>query len=305
MIKVLIVGYGFIGRHLAEVLAKKDNISLTVLDRTDAGTKLEGVSYISGDFSDVDILREALNGQRVVYHFVSSTIPSTSWNSPLIEIEKNLRPSLQLIELAAEAKVEKIAFASSGGTIYGFQQGSLNEESRTEPYSPYGIIKRTIESFLEYARVKDGLNFDIYRISNVYGEGQNTEKGLGFINTTLESIVSGQPITIFGDGKNVRDYIYVRDAAKLLTLSTTKDLADSDIYNVSSNHQISLNNLIKLIKDITGISFHVEYFPARLSDNRRVNLNNSKIMTLFPEYVQCSLEDGIRKTYDYLKETNS
>ncbi|MEZ5346261.1 MAG: NAD-dependent epimerase/dehydratase family protein [Pyrinomonadaceae bacterium] len=179
MVNVLIVGHGFIGRNLAGLLASENETSVTVLDRSEIQPKLAGVSYLPGDFSSREILKEALREKDLVYHFVSHTIPSSSWDSPQIEIEKNLLPSLQLIELAAEANVKKIAFASSGGTIYGFQQGSLTEESRTEPYSPYGIIKRTIESFLEYIRVKEGVNYDIYRISNVYGEGQNIDKGLG------------------------------------------------------------------------------------------------------------------------------
>ncbi len=118
----------------------------------------------------------------------------------------------------------------------------------------------------------------------------------------MENILNNQTITIYGDGENVRDYIYVRDVAELLTLSITKNLEDSDIYNVSSSHQINLNNLISLIKNVTGIDFEVKYLPSRLSDNRKVILNNSKIMKLFPEFTQYSLENGIKKTYDYLRE---
>ncbi|MEK7725305.1 MAG: NAD-dependent epimerase/dehydratase family protein [Acidobacteriota bacterium] len=241
----------------------------------------------------------------MVYHFVSQTIPATSWNEPLVEIENNLKPFLKFIEIASENEVKKICFASSGGTIYGFQQDALNEEHLTEPFSPYGIIKRTIESFLQYAKQKHQLNYDIYRMSNVYGEGQDIGKGLGFINTALEKIAHNESVVIYGDGENVRDYVYVRDVAKLLTLSLEKNINDSDIYNLSSNHPVSLNELVDLMKSILGINFEVKYLPMRASDNRKVVLDNAKIMKHFDQLSLTPLENGIEQTYNYLKNKAS
>ena len=303
MLKVLVLGFnGFIGRHLTAELAKKNDISLTVFGRNADFGKLDNLHYFQGDFEDTTALKKALENQDIVYNFVSHTIPSSSWDNPLLEIEKNLTPTLRLIELAAESGVKKICFPSSGGTIYGLQQNLLTEESLTEPFSPYGITKRTIESFLQYAKFKHRLNYDIYRISNVYGEGQNIGKGLGFINTTLENIVNNRPVVIYGDGENIRDYIYVKDVVKLLMLSVNKNVKDSDIYNVSSNNPISLNSLIDLIRNVTKIDFSVTYVPNRLSDNQKVCLDNSKIMKLCSEMSLCSLEEGIKNTYDYLKD---
>ena len=107
---------------------------------------------------------------------------------------------------------------------------------------------------------------------------------------------------VYGDGENVRDYIYAKDVANLLTLSTFKELADSDIYNVSSNHPVSLNALIALIREVTKIDFEVEYLPCRASDNKKVILDNSKIMQFFNNYSLTNLQDGIRNTYNYLKK---
>jgi UDP-glucose 4-epimerase len=305
MLKVSVLGCNsFIGKHLVDSLIGKDDIKLTVFARN-AERKSNGkLHFVQGDFENPAALQEALRGQDIVYHFISQTIPSSTWNFPLLEIEKNLTPSLQLIELAAAAGVKKICFASSGGTVYGLQKNLLTEESPTEPISPHGIIKRTIESFLQYAKLKHRINYDIYRISNVYGEGQRVANGLGFINTALENIVSNRSITVFGDGENVRDYVYVKDVADLLALSTYKNLEDSDIYNVCSNYAISLNHLIALIKDVTKTDFEVKYVENRLSDNRTVLLDNSKIMNLFKEYSLTSLADGIKNTYDYLKKTS-
>lgn len=306
MLKVLVLGCNsFIGKHLVAALEKRDDIRLSVFARNVSFEFNQKTRAVSGNFEDAAALRNAIEGQNVVYHLISQTIPSTTWNSPFLEIEKNLVPTLKFIELAAESGVKKICFASSGGTVYGLQQNLLTETSPTKPFSPHGIIKRTIESFLEYARLKYQVSYDIYRISNVYGEGQNIDKGLGFINTALENIINRRSVTIYGDGENVRDYIYVRDVVKLLLLSVSKSLDDSDTYNVSSGDSISLNNLTALIRGVTRMDFEVKYVPNRLSDNSRVFLDNSKIMQFFSETRLTSLQEGIRNTYFYLKERSA
>ena len=254
MLRVLVLGSeGFIGKHLIAALSKRHDVKLTIFDRNSSFKTRNDLRYIQGDFEDSVDLKEAVKEQDIVYHLISQTIPSLSWDNPFLEIEKNLTPSLKLIELASESKVKKICFASSGGTVYGVGQSLFTEESPTEPFSPYGIIKRSIESFLQYAKLKYQINYDIFRISNAYGGGQDVGKGLGFINTALENIVYNRPVLVYGDGKNIRDYIYIKDIAKLLMLSISKNSTDSDIYNVSSNHSVSLNEVIALLKKITEV----------------------------------------------------
>jgi UDP-glucose 4-epimerase len=302
MLKVLILGSNsFIGKHLIKHLSEERKDVLLTLFGKNLPDDLEKLRFIQGDFRDAESLKKALEGQDIVYHFISSTIPANSWDLPLIEVERNLLPFLKFIELSAQSGIRKVCFASSGGTVYGYQQDLLTEESLTEPFSPYGIIKRACESFLQYARQRYQMNYDIYRVSNVYGEGQDVGKGLGFINTALERIVNNQPVLIYGDGENIRDYIDVCDVAKLLTLSITKDITDSDTYNISSNNPVSLNKLIELMKNVLDLDFEVKYEPTRASDNRKVLLNNSRVLHDFGQIDLTSLEDGIKKTYNYLK----
>lgn len=302
MLKVLVLGCGgFIGNHLLKSLRERKNVSITAFGRK-CPLQTKGITFIQGDFEDKNKLEKALENQDIVYHLISQTVPITSWQNPLIEIEKNLVPTINLIELAVKAKVKKICFASSGGTVYGYKDTLLNEESPTNPTSPYGIIKRTIESFLQYAKLKDNLNYDIYRISNVYGEGQDIDKGVGFINTSIEKIINNDSVTIFGDGENIRDYIYIQDVVELILLSLEKDLNDSDIYNICSGHQVSLNYLVGLMKELFKTDFEVEYVNQRQSDNKAVLLDGSKIMASSSKKELKSLEKGILKTFDLMKK---
>lgn len=302
MLKILILGSNsFIGGHFIRGLLARRDIEVTLFGKRKE-YEFNSLRQIKGDYFDQAELKKALIGQDLVYHFISQTNPSNSWNTPHFEIEKNLIPFLNFIETAGQSEVKKICFASSGGTIYGLQSKLLDETDKTDSFSPHGIIKRASESFLLYAKSKYRINYDIYRISNVYGEKQNTNKGLGFINTALENIIQNRPITIYGDGENIRDYIYVQDVAKLLTLSIEKNVKDSDIYNISSGYSISLNNLIELIKKVLNRDFEVIYLPSRESDNEKVNLDNSKIMQFFNNFDFTTLEEGIKKNYFHLKK---
>lgn len=303
MKRVLVLGSrGFIGRNLVNVLTNDPTVNVTGFGRKHPEGLNGHFRFIEGSFEDPNSLKAALLNQDIVYHLISQTIPSSSWDSPEIEIQNNLRPAIDMIRIAADAGVKKICFASSGGTVYGLNSSVLNENDLTAPFAPYGIIKRTIESFLEYARHRYEINYDIYRISNAYGEGQDVARGLGFINTTLESILHGRPVVVYGDGEAVRDFIHVKDVAALLALSLKKTTDTSDIFNLSSNRPISLNDLLVIIRDVTKVDFAVEYRDGRLNDNKKVMLDNAKIMNVNPGHSLISLEDGVRETYNYLKK---
>jgi UDP-glucose 4-epimerase len=305
MKRVLVLGSnGFIGRNLLAALSGDRDVAVTGFGRKTPPNLNGNLQFVQGSIENPTSIEDAVQDQDIIYHLISQTIPSTSWDEPEIDVEKNLIPTLNLIRSAADAGVKKICFASSGGTVYGLNPASLTERDVTDPFSPYGIVKRTIESFLEYARQKHGINYDIYRISNAYGEGQDVTGGLGFINTALENIVNGRPVVVYGDGLSVRDFIHVKDVGRLLSRSVHTDSERSDVFNVSANRAISLNELLQIIKEITGEDFEVEYREGRLNDNKKVMLDNSKIMLANPGYNLISLEDGIRKTYNYLKKSS-
>lgn len=303
MKRVLVLGSnGFIGRSLLDALSRVPETFVTGFGRTAASETNGSYSFVQGSFEDPAALECALSGQDVVYHLISQTIPSSSWDNPGLDVEKNLRPTIELIRLAADAGVRKICFASSGGTVYGLNPELLTEGTPTEPFSPYGIVKRAIESFLGYARHRYGINYDIYRISNAYGEGQDVTGGLGFINTALENILNGRPVIVYGDGMAVRDFIHVKDVGRLLARGVSSDLGSSNIFNVSANRAISLNELLDLISDVTGVNFDIEYREGRLNDNKTVSLDNSRIMHSFDAEPLISLEQGVKETYDFLKK---
>jgi UDP-glucose 4-epimerase len=302
MRKVAIIGSnGFIGRHLTKRLMKERDLALTLFGKSDSGGVNNSLPYHRIDFFNKTELEKNFAGMELVYYLASETIPATSWENPSLEIEKNLIPFINFLQVAATNGVRKVVFVSSAGTIYGTTTDLVTEDANKNPFSPYGITKLTMENYLRYYKVKYGMQYDIFRVSNVYGEGQNTAKGLGIVNTFLEKIISDKEVKIFGDGNTVRNYIYVKDVAELLSRSLI-NLQSSETYNVSSNNTLSINDLVKIIKTVVAEEFKVVYTDVRQSDNSAVFLDNSRILKAHPDFKFSPIEEGIARTYSYIKE---
>lgn len=301
-LNVAIVGSnGFIGRNLAKVLMTKPDVNLFLYGKSKTSVFGEDIPYVKIDLLNTVQVNKYFANIDVIYYLASETIPSSSWNQPLIELEKNLKPFIQFTETVCKLKTKKIVFLSSGGTIYGSDEEKVNEKDVPNPFSPYGIIKLTMEHFLNYFHKKYGLHSDIYRISNVYGDGQDTSKGLGIINTFIEKIITEKSVTVYGKGETIRNYVYVKDVAELLSTSLNNDLGKSNLYNLASNDTMSINLLIALLKQVVSEKFTVNYIETRQSDNSVIDLDNSKLLKANPKFKFVPIQEGIKKTYESLK----
>lgn len=302
MLNVAIIGAnGFIGKHLVDILLQESSTNIFLFGRENKVVEGSDLICHKIDLMDVDQIKIQFAHIDIVYYLASATIPSSSWENPVLEFENNLLPFLNFTENIAKLGVKKIVFVSSAGTIYGPSKFKVSENSDKQPFSPYGITKLTMEHFLNYFKNKYSINFDVYRISNAYGEGQNTSKGLGIINTFIENILTKNEIHIFGDGENIRNYIYVKDVAKVLSHSSLKEFNTSEIYNLSSDDTLSINELIAIIKDEITEDFKIIYEENRKSDNAYIDLDNSKLKNELDHFKFTPIRTGIRETYHYLK----
>jgi UDP-glucose 4-epimerase len=302
-INVALIGAnGFIGRHVMETLMKKEGVNLFLFGKGKTGLTATGLLYNQLDLTDAEQIKKHFELIDAVYYLASETIPVTSWENPILEIEKNLKPFIHFTECVLKLRAKKIIFVSSAGTVYGSTEKKVKEDSLTNPFSPYGIIKLTMEHFLNYFHKKYNISFDIFRVSNVYGDGQDTSKGLGIINTFLEKIISEKKVTIFGNGDTLRNYVYVKDVAELLALSLDTPPLQSHVYNLSTNDTLSINTLINLMRPLVSEKFEIIYKEIRQSDNPTIDLDNSKILNTFPQFKFTSIEEGISKTYQHLKK---
>lgn len=298
-------GDGFLGSHLVDQLVPLGH-NVTVFDRFPyaISRNLEHqrgrIHFISGEFANRDDLNSALEGQDILYHLVCATNPAESWNDPLMEIEGNLRTSITLCETASHRGIKKIVFPSSGGTIYGIQVEPVDENAVPRPLAPYGITKLAVEYFLHYFLERHGIAYDIYRIGNPYGPRQPTLRPQGVMAVWMRDILAGKEIQVYGDHDTLRDYVYIGDAAYLMTHSL-KDLSASDTFNLGSGAGISILQLLQLFRDVIDIPFQYRIHPRRSSDNASIVLNSAKLLSFFPGFKFQDLEKKLGETWNYFK----
>lgn len=291
---------GFIGKHLTDLLIEQRQHNLFLFGRSSTSYFSNTLPYTVINQSNADAIAHQFKEIDFVYYLASATIPASSWQLPQIEIEQNLLPFIRFLEALEKTAVKKICFVSSAGTIYGPSTEQLHEEAIKCPFSPYGITKLSMEYYLSYFKVRYGIEHAICRVSNVYGEGQNTAAGLGLINTFLEKISKGEHLKVFGNGETKRNYIYVKDVAWLLSAMSSLPLQASGTYNVASNDNLSINDTIAAIKTSVSQPFKVDYLPARDSDNSAILLDNTKIKALFSDFKFTPLGAGIEKTFRHI-----
>lgn len=296
--KVAIIGAGgFVGSHLVGQLSNLGINELFLFGKNMFSPFDKKYWYSSIDLTDSNQIFSLFKEIDIVYYLVSSSIPASTWENPKNEIESNLLPFINFLECISKLKVKKIIFTSSAGTIYGTSNDYLKEDSNKSPFSPHGITKLTMEYYLNYFDVKYGLKSEIFRVSNIYGEGQNTNKGLGIINTFLESIKALKEINVYGDGKIIRNYIYVKDVARALALACNLTNETSSIYNLSSDDSLSINEVIEYIKVISKEKFKINYTETRASDNPKILLDNTKFKNDFQNFKFTPIQEGIYNTY--------
>lgn len=297
-INIAVIGAnGFIGKHLCEALLKQENVNLNLYGRSKESVVSTLAPYKQLDLMDAEQITAEFKSTDLVYYLASGSIPSSSWSNPKFEVEKNLLPFIHFLELVCEFGLKKIVFVSSAGTIYGPSIQKLTEDSDKKPFSPYGINKLAMENYLTYFEARFGLKHDIFRVSNVYGVGQDTSKGLGIINTFLEKILQEGEVTVYGNGEAIRNYINVKDVARLLSLSAVTNGNQSHLYNLASDDNLSINELLKYIKGIVKENFDVHYKESRQSDNPAILLDNRRIQEAYPNFVFTKIEEGLKETY--------
>lgn len=268
--KILILGgTGFLGSHLAEYLLNHNHaVGIYACHDLDDAFNIRKIKneiqYIKATFANDSNFDNIIQGYDCIYHLISSTTPSK--NNPLIDITENIAPTLRLLEACVRNKINKLVFFSSGGTVYGIpEQIPILEKNFTNPISAYGIQKLMIEKYLYYYKYTYGLNISILRIGNPYGKRQRPFSSQGVIANILGHYLTNQDIEIWGDGKVIRDYVYVDDvieaAGQVLGYN-----GDETIFNISYGRGYSIKEIIEVIENIINKKLRVHYINGRKQD---------------------------------------
>ena len=304
MRRLILGACGFIGGNLSRTIANRyPKDQLRIFDRKIPDSirqKIKSIESetIEGDFNRDYDFDSLVSGCEEVYHLISTTVPS----SDILledEITQNVFPTLALLDACVRHRVKKVIFISSGGTVYGKSEGlPFKETDENEPICSYGIQKLTIEKYLYLYKHLYQLDYRIIRLSNPYGPGQNPFGNVGAVTAFTKRIIDDEIITLYGDGENVRDYIYIDDAIEgILNIASSVD--ESNIYNLGSGIGYSLNEVISIIEEITHRRARIHMEPFRSRDLKYSVLNITKYTDKFPEHKMISLKKGISKLIEY------
>lgn len=304
--KALVVGgNGFIGSHLVDRLLA-DGWEVSILHKYEHrrfGTTPKNVQLFRGDLTQESLVREALDGVDIVFHLLWTTtaIHEVANRDPIADVQANMMPTIGLMEACCEAKVKRLVFTSSGGTVYGpAQELPIPESHANDPLNAYGVSKLAVEKYLQMFRHLHGLEYAILRPSVPYGPGQNPLGRQGAPAVFTYRVAHEQPISIWGDGSVTRDYFYINDLIEALLLAAKRPLTNQRVFNIGGGQAITLIDLINAIEKVVGKKANIDFQPARDFDAPNIVLDTNRAADILGWTPKVSLEEGIGHLWDWM-----
>lgn len=302
--KILVTGgAGFIGSHLVDYLVSKKH-RLVVIDDLSLGSKRN--LNPKAKFYKLDIQSKQIKGIfrkeefDFVFHLAAQINVRKSVADPLFDARVNILGSLNLLENSRSYGIKKFIFISSGGAMYGDTKKIPTSESHpAKPVSPYGVSKYATEKYLHYYQNEFGLDYTILRYANVYGPRQNPEGEAGVIAIFLSRLMQNKQPIINGDGKQTRDYVYVKDVVAATTLALRKKGA---VFNVGTGRETNVVDLLKKIIKLGEFTAKEKHGLAVRGEQKRSCLDSSKIKKEWGFQPKYCLIEGITETLKWFKE---
>ncbi|WJE15009.1 NAD-dependent epimerase/dehydratase family protein [Halobacillus sp. ACCC02827] len=302
--KVLVTGgAGFIGSHIAEELIRQ-NYEVVVVDNLVTGKKEnipnEAPFYFADVRGDIDEVF-AKEKPHIVIHQAAQVSVSYSMTHPGYDAEENIRGTINVMEMCVKYNVQKFIFASSAA-VYGTPEYlSIDENHPVSPISFYGLSKQNAEKYIQMFSDAFGLNYTILRYSNVYGIRQDTKGEAGVVALFIEKAIKGEDIKVFGDGKQTRDFIFVKDVAAANAAACM--MGNREIINISHYSSTSVMNIIEQLSLISGERLPYSLHPERPGDIRDSILSNSKASQVLKWAPSYNFSQGLKETMnDYQKD---
>jgi len=295
-------GAGFIGSHLADALLAK-GYSVRVLDDLSTGKRSNlqlddpRIELIEGDVADAALVAKVMVGCCSVAHLAAVASVQASVDDPVRTHQSNFIGTLNVCEAMRQAGVKRVLFASSAA-IYGNngEGQSIDEDTAKAPLTPYASDKLAGEYYLDFYRRQHGLEPAVFRFFNIFGPRQDPSSPYsGVISIFSERAVKGLPITVFGDGEQTRDFVYVEDLVDLLVQAIEAPTLEVGAVNVGWNQATTLKQMLQALRDVVGDLPPITYGPARSGDIRHSRANNQRLLQRFTFPEQTPMNVGLAR----------
>ena len=304
-------GAGFIGSHVADLYLEQ-GYEVTILDNLTSGRREnlpERATFVEGDIASDDAARLVREGRfDAISHLAAQIDVRRSVLEPVYDARVNILGTVNLLEAVRQSGHRtRFIFSSTGGAIYGdFVKPPNEEEFPKDPESPYGIAKLAAEYYMAYYARVHGLDCVALRYANVYGPRQDPHGEAGVVAIFCNRLLDGRAMTIFGDGAQTRDYVFVKDVARANVAAASRDLPaigrlDARAFNVGTGVETSVVQLADALRRVAGASTAAEHAPARPGELARSAVNVERSRSLLGWQPSVRLEDGLAETFAFFK----
>lgn len=304
-------GAGFIGSHLVEALLDRGD-QVAVLDDLSTGGRENlaaaldgGAELLAGDIADAAAVGRAFEANRpeLVFHLAAQADVRRSVAEPAFDLRVNVGGTVNLLEAARAGGARRFVFASTSGAIYGEGAGRelpLSEEDECRPDSPYGVSKLASEEYLALYGRLHGLSAIALRLANVYGPRQDPRGEAGVVAIFCERMLASAPPTVYGDGHQTREFVYVGDVVEAMLAAA--DSAAGGPHNVSTGRETSVLALGELLAPLCGQpSFAPRMAPPRTGEIQRILTDSRRAEQAFGWRARIELAEGLRRTVAFYR----
>ena len=302
-------GAGFIGSNTVDALVGERLGEVAVLDDLSAGKRAQlnpEARFHQADLRDAASVQRTIAEERpeIIIHLAAQMDVRRSGDDPPFDAQVNLVGFLNLMEAARQHGLKRVIFASTGGAIYGEQERfPCDEDHPRRPISPYGIAKLATEAYLYFYRAQYGIDYIALRYANVYGPRQDPHGEAGVVAIFCGRMLQGQAVTIYGNGEQTRDYVYVGDVVRA-NLAAVKSSV-SGAFNIGTGIETSVNQLFHTLAHAAGINRAPAYGEARPGEQLRSVISPVRAAKELNWRPQVPLADGLAKTYRFFRDRQS
>jgi len=299
-------GAGFIGSHTVDALVATGQHQVSVLDDLSTGKRQQvnpAARFHHVDLRDAAALQRAIQTEtpEVIYHLAAQMDVRRSVADPAFDAQVNLVGFLNLMESARRSGLKRVVFSSTGGAIYGEQEQFPCDESHPlRPVSPYGVAKSATESYLFFYRNEYKIDYVALRYGNVYGPRQDPHGEAGVVAIFCGRILENKACSIYGDGGQTRDYVFVGDVVRANIAALSANTVGA--VNIGTGVETSVNELYAALASAAGTTLRPEYAAARGGEQRRSVISPARAGKVLGWRPETSIRDGLATTFGYFKE---
>jgi len=294
-------GAGFIGSNLVDRLSLGNRV--IVLDNlssglpSNLGQSKDRITFSKGDILDKGLLKDIVAEVEFVFHLAANVGNVKSIEDPGFDMEVNIKGTINLLEACVNSNIKRLVYSSSGAIFGEAKYLPVDEDHPLNPESPYGVSKLAAEKYCFAFHKVHGLPITALRYFNAYGPRQGSSGYANVIAIFFSRIRDGKPLTIFGDGEQTRDFVFVEDIVKANILAATQPAAAGEIFNIATGQESSVNQIVSIINQISGQENKVIYADSRAGEVKHSRANIEKAQRVLGYNPEINLQEGLPLTW--------